>query len=868
MSKLDKAPSIICITTDGADYRINNFIEQCNKYNISNYTIQKFKLYKDSNLKLTGKHLDRIHENSKGPVSSHILAIKNWLDNSNEEFVLIVEDDISFDTVQYWNFNFNDFVDDLPQDWECVQLSCIRDFFDNITIKLRPRLNNDWGCQAYLIKRQYAKKLIDKYYISDHHLHLEIWNAKIQVNPGEYCVYDLFPIIENVLFEGIGIVYNMPLFVEDINNTSSNFSNDIGNSNDKVHIGSYDYILNWWKTEGYKKTLNHIIDYVYKNPITIVQLGSHHGYDNLSKYIFKNYQELTLGLFVEANPIHIDKLKTCYSNYKNSIIENIAIKSHDHESDTLQIFFHDKDPDKQVASFDINHVKKHEYCWDSGDIHSFEVRALSLEALLNKYNLTDIDWLLIDIEGLEADIILNLDLNKYRIKKIEFEKLHLGSNKSQILNKLASFGYKKVESLHEYDWAFELCDNNPKDTTTIFALDTEHPLNNFTIAYEYEKIGHTASAFSHYLRCAERTNDIDLIYECLIRGFYCFDAQKDRNFTSSHLLKQAINLIPKRPEAYYLLAKFYEKYQQWYECYTYSSIALDLCDFNNSTLKTNIGYFGKDGLILCKAISSNYWDKIDESRMLLNNLIDDNTELTISHLNSVEYHLTEIEKKRQKHLRYNNSRFKDLRIKFDEASNIIENYSQCYQDIFVLTATNGKRKGTYLEIGSGDPYFGNNTYLLEKQYGWSGLSVDIDSDLVDKFKTHRINPIFHGDASKINYEKFLNKITTENYIDYLQLDCEPPAKTFEVLLSLPFNKYVFGVITYEHDYYLDMTRSYRQKSRNYLRSLGYKLIVNDVSMDDDTSFEDWWVHPELIDYTKLELINNTNINNIEKYIYK
>ena len=868
MSKLEKAPKIICITTDGADYRINNFIDQCNKYNI-NYIIEKFKLYKDSNIILTGKHLDKIHENSKGPVSSHLLAIKNWLENSNEELGLVVEDDISFDTVQYWNFNFSDFIEYLPQDWECVQLSCIRDFFDNIDIKLRLRLNSDWGCQAYLIKREYAKKLIDKYYISNNHLHLEISNTKIQINPGEYAIYDLFPIIENVLFEGIGVVYNIPLFIEDINNTSSNFSNDIGNSNDKVHIGSYEYILNWWKTEGYKKNLNDIIDHKYKDPVTIVQLGSHHGYDNLSKYIFKNYQKLSFALFVEANPIHIDKLKKCYHNYQNVIIDNIAIKSNDNEHDSLEIFYHDKDPDKQVASFDINHVKKHQYCWESGEIHSFEVKAISLEALLDKYNLTHIDWLLIDIEGLEADIILNLDLNKYKIQKIEFEKLHLGSYRSQILNKLASFGYKKVQSLHEYDWAFELCENyNETDITTKLALQTEDPDINFSIALEYEKIGHTASAFSHYLRCAERTTNADLVYECLIRGFYCFDAQKDRNFTTTHLLKQAINLMPKRPEAYYLLAKFYEKHHQWYECYTYSSIAIEVCNFDLTSLKTNIGYSGKENLILCKAISANYWDKIDESRLLLNNLIDNSINLTVDELNLIEYHLTEIEKKRQKHLRYHNCRYKDLRFKFNEADKISENYSQCYQDMFVLAATKGKREGKYLEIGAGDPYFGNNTYLLEKNYAWTGISIEINNDLVNKFKTHRSNTIICADASKINYEKLLNSLNMDNNFDYLQLDCEPASKTFEILLSIPFDKYKFGIITYEHDYYLDMTRSYKQKSRNYLQSIGYKLIVNDVSADDDTSFEDWWIHPELIDYSKIDLINQIkNINNIEKYIY-
>jgi FkbM family methyltransferase len=869
MSKFKNATSIICITTDGADHRIDNFINQCSSHNIKNYKIAKFKPYKECGFTLTGRHIDKIHENSKGPTTSHLLAIKNWLNSSKDQYVLIMEDDISLETIDYWNFNFSEFIDFLPQDWECVQLSCIRESFDNIEIKTRSRLNSDWGCQAYLIRREYAKKLVDKYCISDTHFNLDNFNVKIQISPGEYTVYDLFPIVENILFEGVGVVYNCPLFVEDINNTSTNFVKDIGNSNDSIHIDSHNFVLNWWKNEGYNKEVLEINNHQYQDPITVIQIGAHHGYDDLSAHLFKNYKELKFGLFVEANPIHIEKLQNCYSKYKNIKIENIAIKPKNNNEDFLEIFYHNRDQGKQVASYDIEHVKRHEIkYWGPGKIDSFKAKALWIEDLLDNYTLRDIDWLYIDIEGLESDILLNLDFNKYKIKRLEFEQIHLGDNASKILNRLTSFGYTKVNSLHPNDWAFELKNYSNSDLTTRFALDTENDQLNFEIAYEYEKVGHTASAFSHYLRCAERTENINLAYECLIRGYYCFDSQQNKNFTSSHLLKQAISLLPKRPEAYFLLAKYQEKHHQWYESYNYCCIALELCEFlNNSELKTNIGYDGKEGLILCKAINGNHWDKIDESRILLNELIDNNSNLTEQQISNIEYHLTEIEKKRQKHLRYYKYQHDKLKIKFDGSQNIEENYSQSYQDLFVLSMTEGKKSGKYLEIGAGDPHFGNNTYLLEKQYGWQGLSIEINSELVDKFKSSRSNKIIQGDATKLNYGKILNDLNIGTDFDYLQLDCEPPAKTFETLLSIPFNKYRFSVITYEHDYYLDTTRSYREKSRKYLQSLGYKLMIGNVSMDDSTPFEDWWIHPDLIDHKKFESIHNGNIISIEKHLF-
>jgi hypothetical protein len=73
-----------------------------------------------------------------------------------------------------------------------------------------------------------------------------------------------------------------------------------------------------------------------------------------------------------------------------------------------------------------------------------------------------------------------------------------------------------------------------------------------------------------------------------------------------------------------------------------------------------------------------------------------------------------------------------------------------------------------------------------------------------------------------------------------------------LLLNIPFDDYKFAVITYEHDYYVDVTKSYRKKSRRYLQMMGYEMIVNDVSPDGQSNFEDWWVHPDLVSRETIE----------------
>ena len=110
--------------------------------------------------------------------------------------------------------------------------------------------------------------------------------------------------------------------------------------------------------------------------------------------------------------------------------------------------------------------------------------------------------------------------------------------------------------------------------------------------------------------------------------------------------------------------------------------------------------------------------------------------------------------------------------------------------MFVLTALNGKKCGTYLEIGSSDPFKNNNPALLETKFDWTGLGIEYDEQMVNRYKDSRKNPVLLMDALLIDYNKLLNKyFPNVKHIDYLQLDIDPPQNTYDVLLSITFNKY-------------------------------------------------------------------------------
>jgi len=221
-------------------------------------------------------------------------------------------------------------------------------------------------------------------------------------------------------------------------------------------------VLNWWKfrIEDIREKVR-IALLPKVETIKVVQIGSNKGNDKLSKHLLGNYQSLEFGLFVEPNKLHIDKLKKCYRKYPNAIIENIAVKLPGDEKEDLKIYYHiDDTPDYEIASTKIEHILWHTHLPNrennyEGKIESFSVPALTIEELFDKYKITELDWLLIDVEGLDADLILSFDWKKYNIRKVEFEFLHLCDRSELIKNIFLNMGYVQVTSLNPADdWAF------------------------------------------------------------------------------------------------------------------------------------------------------------------------------------------------------------------------------------------------------------------------------------------------------------------------------------------------------------------------------------------------------------------------------
>ena len=67
----------------------------------------------------------------------------------------------------------------------------------------------------------------------------------------------------------------------------------------------------------------------------------------------------------------------------------------------------------------------------------------------------------------------------------------------------------------------------------------------------------------------------------------------------------------------------------------------------------------------------------------------------------------------------------------------VHSLSRSNQDLWVLWELKEKRKGYFVEFGAGDGYKYNNTYLLEKSYGWSGLLCEPQQSFHDRLSKNR-----------------------------------------------------------------------------------------------------------------------------------
>lgn len=181
--------------------------------------------------------------------------------------------------------------------------------------------------------------------------------------------------------------------------------------------------------------------------------------DGFTKFVKKNINiHNDKILIVEANPLNLDKLKICWTDYSNLKIFNLAIVDSKFEDEHIKLYYTEDDkPCYQVTSIFKDHVIKH---YPDSQILETKVESKKInDFLLQEVGREKIEYLAIDAEGIDFDLIMDLNFKKFDIKNISIEFIHLSRDKKKmIISKLVENGYTyngKGFDINGYDLMFK-----------------------------------------------------------------------------------------------------------------------------------------------------------------------------------------------------------------------------------------------------------------------------------------------------------------------------------------------------------------------------------------------------------------------------
>lgn len=230
-SKLDGFAPTYVINLESREDRLDYIIDAMKNIGIENHTVVKA---------VDGNNVDLeslVHGREKLPLSnpelgatiSHLETIKRWLGESDSEYTIIIEDDLSFETVDLWGFTFKDFLKSIDKEYDILQLCIIHNY--KINRKLHIKEKHDWSAACYLIKRSWAEKLIAKHYLND-----------------KIALYPNWESLADALIYNEAKAYSIPLFTYTLD-----FESSINQAHQQTsHKRSREQTLEYWQGKNLK----------------------------------------------------------------------------------------------------------------------------------------------------------------------------------------------------------------------------------------------------------------------------------------------------------------------------------------------------------------------------------------------------------------------------------------------------------------------------------------------------------------------------------------------------------------------------------------------------------------------------------------
>jgi hypothetical protein len=136
-------------------HKIKNYV----RHSMSKYQYHNFDEWKDLLIlnDVNSSPRPKMHIIECSIILSYLDFFKNWLETTSEDHILLMEDDYDLSYIDYWHFDWEYLMNNIPFDWDCVQLS----FENNTTIPcfLSPNFP-DHGTGASLVNRKYIEKIV------------------------------------------------------------------------------------------------------------------------------------------------------------------------------------------------------------------------------------------------------------------------------------------------------------------------------------------------------------------------------------------------------------------------------------------------------------------------------------------------------------------------------------------------------------------------------------------------------------------------------------------------------------------------------------------------------------------------------------
>lgn len=240
--KLKNIGPIYYLNLDGQPERREYMESQFKYWDVKNYTRISAYDGREDDLSsiISGRYPTQMTSGEVGCVTSHLKAIKHWMETSDSPYAIMMEDDCNLDIVRYWNFTWDDFYANIPYDWDVVQIAII--CTGNIHVKLHKRFVNDFSTACYLITRHHAEKLIK------HHIRGEKYKLDNGVKPR--------PVADDLIYNS-GNTYAIPLLL---------YKTELGSSIHPEHIdifhkGNFNAQSQFWEQNGANVDIREFMQY-------------------------------------------------------------------------------------------------------------------------------------------------------------------------------------------------------------------------------------------------------------------------------------------------------------------------------------------------------------------------------------------------------------------------------------------------------------------------------------------------------------------------------------------------------------------------------------------------------------------------------